>query len=438
MAACKTLRCAKSIARQKKSQLIAGETFSQQWTWWPKGSPSAPSIGTAKYWDVKTQAGYSLPNHQTLIRNRVNATTSYTMTHLHTEVEGDFVAIGKSGATHYELRGIGFNTYDFPSPAGLTNTSMTYVPGIAYNTLSFYRAEVQARERYFAHLREAEKRAQAMVPIAEMRDLSRLVGLISDDAARILRKIPGTRSYRNAKLTPLKRKDLARQIADHWLAWSFGMQPMMADAENIATAIAAMKWGSMPPSLKITGSGASESESIITRSNWQGNFYTGRHGYNVGLRDLQKVKYHVEYTNEWFAPKAPDDLDLLGINLREIPSTVWELISYSWLVDYFANIQKVLDAFAMRQIYDTPRCRTVHGTRTKFWEPNGAVYPGDESKVIEYSPTELRFITHTFERHCIDDVPLPMLRLKSIDEITKNWENKMANIAACIVINRRR
>lgn len=380
-----------------------------------------------------TRSGYRNPDYKREIAEGKDATTVYNRKHLQTIL-----------GTLWRFRcriGYRCNSYQANNII-FEGTPRLVVPAIIHSTLpksgsnlyhasyltsaDYISADIRARERYYANLRDAEMRSQALVPVAEFRDLGRTVSTIADDA-KLLGNMLLLARRKKFKRDP---KGWMQFCADNWLTWSFGIKPMMSDAERIAQTIAAIKYGS-PPSNWVKGKAKAESVTQLGKLMTFGDLnYCAR---NLHCEQVKKtrVRYAVKYTPSWFAPKeGVDKADLLGFNLRELPSTVWELTSYSWLIDYFTNVQKVLDSLAMLQIHDTPRFKITIGEHIRRYYDGGAYAWAASSELID--EIDVALVTREFNRSKIDEVPPVLFRIREIDEVLKNYDTKSLNVLACI------
>jgi len=98
----------------------------------------------------------------------------------------------------------------------------------------------------------------------------------------------------------------------------------------------------------ITGYHSTNSESFDRNTV---SYFSGGLGYQASTRGDQKVeiKYRGAVRCDTSNPYVSEQR-LWGFSPDNIIPTVWELVPYSFLIDYFTNIGKVLDSFALRKV----------------------------------------------------------------------------------------
>jgi len=143
-----------------------------------------------------------------------------------------------------------------------------------------------------------------------------------------------------------KQKSLVRQglsvskaSANAWLEYRYGWKPLMLDVKDFSSALGTERF----PNKVLRSSSASNSS---FRKDWNGRVYDG--SYSRVLADL-----HVEYDSRVKAgvryrihdPDAASFENLaFGLSLNHLPSTLWELVPYSFVVDWFVNVGDWLNA----------------------------------------------------------------------------------------------
>jgi hypothetical protein len=144
----------------------------------------------------------------------------------------------------------------------------------------------------------------------------------------------------------LKRASVVRDVvANTWLEYSFGWRPLIMDVKNGAEAAAKLVH---KPSIDYrVVSGSSMEEAADTDQLTQ----TNRWGGKILVRNLGKQRVKVKYTamvsvNLNTAGSVPDVMQTLGADWSSILPAAWELIPYSFLVDYFTNVGDLISAIS--------------------------------------------------------------------------------------------
>lgn len=183
-----------------------------------------------------------------------------------------------------------------------------------------------------------------------------------------------------------------RIVASSYLEYAFFLRPLLKDTEDIAESLArwkAEKEGDLPrPTSDFLQ--ASYSTSSATQ-------YVGPVSYmspcaNLSYKEMYTnnvdygVRYQVKLKHSLQAEFGSNDrlLQLVGLKnpLNFIP-TIWEVLPWSWLVDYFLNVQKIIEA----GVTDTSNVEwIVKSQRTKVTQ-DCTVIPGKRDLAGGWAPT---------------------------------------------------
>ncbi len=129
-------------------------------------------------------------------------------------------------------------------------------------------------------------------------------------------------------------------MADTYLEWAFGAQPLVADIESAAQAVARTLTYN-PPQVFISARGHSDEASSL-----QGGARQGGNGLRVEyVRQTTKSAEVHYYGSVWtVVPGLQTYGGQFGVRLMDVVPAVWELIPYSFFVDYFTNAQEIVNA----------------------------------------------------------------------------------------------
>lgn len=150
------------------------------------------------------------------------------------------------------------------------------------------------------------------------------------------------RNRRPLKGNALKRS-LQQAASDSWLEGSFGWRPFLSDIR--AGAEAAARFATDPPIVykrfRVSGRGFSD-RSSVTRA---GGSIDGVL-YDIESYTLSKANAIIygELKHRGGLSCSKQGLAKLGLSWGNFIPTVWELLPYSFLVDYFSNVGDVLDS----------------------------------------------------------------------------------------------
>jgi hypothetical protein len=130
-----------------------------------------------------------------------------------------------------------------------------------------------------------------------------------------------------------------RILSDTWLEYSFGWTPLLSDIDNGMKAIANHVVSPSRPRLVVCAGKGSYSEFSVSQLGYLAQnlaFFNG----NVVTERKVDVKFYgaVRAYNPSNVP-----FRYYGVSLQEFIPTAWELVPWSFFVDYFANIGDILE-----------------------------------------------------------------------------------------------
>lgn len=327
--------------QESRSHLL---TNSHWMVWIVEQSPPSHAFYPFDFQTVDSRDGQGLRNYKTLIKNGQNATTPFSgvrflghSTQFKNSVEGFRKSDGKL---------IYVETYD-------TNRDVVF----GYTTPGgdlVASADNQAIKYILRAIQKTTTQMQGGVFLAEMRKTMTMI----KSPAIVLRKGLGdylaTASRRASKAPRKSRKKI---VADTWLEYSFGWTPLAADIKD---AIAAYKALVKPqPVFKLTRTGKADDFS----EQWNGGSlgpvpcsrYT-RYRRSVGVRYMVAMKNQVTGISA-----VSGAAEQFGLVAGQFIPTLWELLPWSFLVDYFTNIGDILNAGATSTSNVVWVCKTVRG-----------------------------------------------------------------------------
>lgn len=177
--------------------------------------------------------------------------------------------------------------------------------------------------------------AQILVFLAELKKTIRMLVHPIENFSRFLDKVrrDKVRDPRSA----VKALTVAEYLAMEWLTYRFGVRPLLSDIQSIVKAIhRPRKTGRT----RAKGFAALERTSTVRKTiDW------GRVRVTYDLVTTHKLEVRCGFIYD----AELNTRDFLGFQFKNIPDTVWELISYSFVVDWFFNIGdwvKALTAYA--------------------------------------------------------------------------------------------
>jgi hypothetical protein len=289
---------------------------------------------------------------------------------------------------------------------------------------------------------------QAGVFLGELGEARRMIGhpamklrsLISDYLLAIRRRTPdykiitrsgGLRDYvAGGHLNWREVRKLSKVIADTWLEYSFGWRPLVHDIEDAVKA-----YKSLTDRKKVTRIKRQDKEETETRP----YDHTPAGGSNFAWkqtwinRNQVMVIYNVGVSMSVSADATgfTRGREAFGLTIEQFVPTLWELMPWSFLLDYFANIGDILQALATVTSDVTWAAKTVRKSCTShrfseldharpYYPYNSRVMTGDMG-FLEVSTTSVSRAPTTLT------VPTFQVRLPGLKT---QWANMAALVLA--------
>lgn len=394
-----------------------------------------PSYSVPTKWaslGARTRRGEPVPNWMNRIRTKVSASSVYSRT---------FIEVKKSQLGHFEnvygaasCTATGWSPREFRySQFGMSPT--LWSTALVKSTVPSDPTTLDIAVRKLrSKMNDHEQLYNAVIPIVELREFHGLVRGIQQSATGLIK------AQHNLLDTVHSVKKL-RQVLAHaggaWLSWSFGLKPMLNDAEAAAKAVAQ---ATVEQAMyRIHTSHYKEWVERYQPSFWKGQAlgkvkvdyysqakYLLRYSYACGINPL------VSCANDYAALAGH-----LGLSWRSVVPAAWELLPYSWMYDYFSTIGDALeDTFQVTRypVYGT-LATTFTQTITNSCSPPGGgkwvdyVY----SKPCVCSQVPMTVQEHRYyNRSLIQTVPERAFRFKTVDEIASHAGSKLLNLISLL------
>jgi hypothetical protein len=190
-------------------------------------------------------------------------------------------------------------------------------------------------------IRSATKSLQGLVSLGEMGESVRMVNSLgrtlfgrTEKYLRDLSKVAG-------RLTP---QNLMRTVSERYLEYRFGIRPLVSDIGGFIDACYQSRYGRPPAVIIRAQRKFSETNPTTTSTRGENRHLivtTAEKRFNYGFRI-----YGVVALGDNHVPPFRQEF---GLTLDEFAPTLWELIPFSFLADYAANIGAIVDAYSINK-----------------------------------------------------------------------------------------
>jgi hypothetical protein len=269
----------------------------------------------------------------------------------------------------------------------------------------------------------------SLVPLGEIHELRELLGHGPKSAVGAsLALVKELLKIKNGRFSPRKAFKAAQNA---WLTFSFGIKPTLSDISSVANAIDAYY---QKPSRTCRFSGSAHKHWVD--SSIAGSL-TGLQA--AGYFAINQLEYQLDYNfkaAQRFSNFCGNDyslLDQLGFNIPNLVPTAWELIPYTWLVDYFTTAGQFFEDNFTSIPGETVFCSEsrsfscVARGKPEFYQNS------DPNVIVETLGARDFFARYyEFERTSSSTIPARAFHLKSVDQVGINGVNRLLNLTALL------
>jgi len=379
-----------------------------------------------------SQVGSTLPNYKDRIAKMQDASTGYSCEHSNIMLQQApaFTATANVDPIENSLSWEEFTQIGSPS-----FVSCTIPSHIAIDTNIIADLNSSVIEKMHRKVGKVRANPQTIPFIMEAGELARIAPTIQ---LALMDLVQSGVELRRRNFGRSSRA-LFRAFGDLWLTWSFGISPVIRDTKELAGALAdvlndfydtervrTMRAYSLQ-SINSVGVGAWDMSSVS-------NFCSSKISY------LKTTEYTygiqgVMYINTTPVGSWDRFLDRFNLSPDNWIPAMWELLPFSWIVDYFTNCGKFLDLVCSEKpkwVYlnqTTKRRTTARLEQSLIRNPslnkgyNFTMQPG----IYEASRT-------TFDRAVFTDIGIPPfeIRMLTLSEISKFSLGKLLNLISLL------
>lgn len=316
---------------------------------------------TLKWTDSVTH-GDNIPEWRQKLRDGIDVTTSLSGSRVEVRVQpGLFrfqVPKGAPGTIY--LRDVGGDQQAGP-----------VIPTGNPSSLDTTRANNEALGRFATKLVNARSAIQGGVVLGELGQTLRMIrnpamGLrrLVDDFGDIARNI---RSSRRLAAMATHKREVAKNLADAWLEWSFGWKPFLRDVQSGSDALTKQFVASGIQTLALKAVGKHQANPVETTLGRQNSFAKWK-TTTITVENTMVI-YRGAVRVEARNPAVMDPA-LFGFSPEQFLPTAWELLPYSFLIDYFSNVGEIIYGWSSllgRLSWANKTTRNSYDTTTYGW-----------------------------------------------------------------------
>jgi hypothetical protein len=282
----------------------------------------------------------------------------------------------------------------------------------------FTRLDNQARAKAYSKMRTGFNASTFMGELRETLAMIKSPAMGLRKSVDVYRRNAYTVRQRYRKL-----RDWRRAASDLWLEAQFGWKPMLSDLSNAAEAY--KRTAEKRSGVNFSGTAQQSYRSSVTSTvNTATVCEVGTIRRTEGVLTV-RYKGTVSYK-----PSSGNMAVNFGSTWPDFVPTAWELIPWSFLIDYFANVGAMADSWATAQVVNTGWTnRTEHEVYKLSCETLGTRSLSGAYIVKSYQPGSWSATFERFKRSVPDgkSVPLPDFQFDTDLSISQGL-----NIAALI------
>lgn len=333
------------------------ESWQAEQNYWFRGTQHDNGVlvqstaGNYNFYNARSRSGTTLPGWKKIIQNGGNATTIFNGLIRQCTVKQEF--------TH---RAVWYSSPNVLSVEELSGFPYWYNLGFGNPSATDPIALEQASKFFLRRLQQVRQQMQGGIFSGEIREtlrmLSRPARALREGIPKYLDSLAKRRAGGMRKSTARskawreredrKRADQLKKIAgDTWLEYSFGWKPLISDIDDAIKAIGRLNENKFVQKLSAKG------------SNEVVNYDSGTNEYPIADQFVTWINVHQHIKTDYqcqirgavrvssTTSKATANRELFGFSWEQFVPTLWELLPWSFLVDYFTNIGDILEAAAV-------------------------------------------------------------------------------------------
>lgn len=265
----------------------------------------------------------------------------------------------------------------------------------------------------------------ALTPIVELRDLRRTIQATANLSIGMLHALVSLKKRKG-----LSKAKVLSEASKIWLTFNFGVAPLIADSKRIVESIDHFK-NRTDHVMRIS--------STAERTWKSGHNVLSAYQFPTGakFRSAGTVHHSISYRYGGafnMTLRSANDYgitDHLSLGPAALVPTMWELVPFSWVVDYFTNVGQYLD-----DVFIATPGTVIYLNKTRKYEARGVTNISYEALpgtiILDQVRGACEWRYTEFQRTPLATLPARTLRFKTVDEIGKYWVSKTLNLASIL------
>lgn len=299
--------------------------------------------------------------------------------------------------------------YDFFTGVGMLAKASVYAFSVSDFTGTLGQIDNKALVRLYEAIREKTIQFSGGTFLGEIRDTIQLIRrpakALWSEMPKYLERLRGVRRISSPYGRVNKLEQLNKIIADLWLEWSFGVQPLLNDIKDATNALSFWQLEALQPRHAVSR-GKGYGERKVDASDFTYKLFTrlAVDRYKTSVFRT-RIVYRAGLTGHLSDP--PQSLarlkKLVGFTWNDFVPTVWELLPWSFVVDYFTNIGDVLkcaatDTSMVKWVNRTVIYERIWTDIARFNLARSRVGMNVDWKLNVYGSPDLGYCTSAFKR----------------------------------------
>lgn len=306
----------------------------------------------------KMRSGVTNPKYRQQIAAGINATTSFSA--IDTKIKD------KTGQVSV------WHTVSGQPRLTTASGGLVMVTPDAGGAGSLAVADQKARTEFYKHLKRAQQEFSGGTFLGELAETARMIRRPYVEIPKLIDAY--CNKAKHLYTVPRRQMSLRqreRQLSDAWLTTSFGILPFVSDIQDAAGAFASLLNDKRVK--RVVGQGAdSEFSSVVIDT-----YRNPGLGCAVWLtehrafRGLTSVRYVGGVEVRAIGPdlsSVPDLSQRFGVGVSDFIPTLYEIMPWSFMLDYFSSLGDVINAWAVSYADVKWQCKTVKVERNNSIE----------------------------------------------------------------------